>query len=61
MSTVVLDPVPAEVEELIERRRALGLDLFDEVWAGTYHMAPAPPLPSRIPRRCAEQDPRSLR
>ncbi|MBO0833083.1 MAG: Uma2 family endonuclease [Actinobacteria bacterium] len=42
MRTVVLDPVPAEVEELIERRRALGLDLFDEVWEGTYHMAPAP-------------------
>lgn len=42
VKTVVLDPPPVELEQLIERRRALGLDLFDEVWEGTYHMAPAP-------------------
>ena len=35
-------PRPAELEELIERRRRLGQDLYDEVWEGTYHMAPAP-------------------
>lgn len=38
----MLDPQPVEVDQLIERRRALGLDRFDEVWEGTYHMAPAP-------------------
>ncbi|MGH9125270.1 MAG: Uma2 family endonuclease [Acidimicrobiales bacterium] len=42
MKTVVLGPPPAELEQLIERRRAQGLDTFDEVWEGTYHMAPAP-------------------
>ncbi|MDQ2826972.1 MAG: Uma2 family endonuclease [Actinomycetota bacterium] len=41
MRTVVLGPQP-EVQALIERRRTLGTDLFDEVWGGTYHMAPAP-------------------
>jgi len=41
MKTVVLGPAP-EVEALIARRKALGLDLFDEVWEGTHHVAPAP-------------------
>ncbi len=27
---------------MIERRRALGHDRFDEVWEGEYHVAPAP-------------------
>ncbi|MGH9066239.1 MAG: Uma2 family endonuclease [Acidimicrobiales bacterium] len=40
MKTVVLDPAPVEVERLIERRRRLGLDGYDEVWEGVYHMAP---------------------
>jgi Uma2 family endonuclease len=40
--TIVLGPRPPELEHLIERRRALGLDVLDEVWGGTYHMAPAP-------------------
>jgi Uma2 family endonuclease len=31
-----------EDQALAERRRALGHELFDEVWEGTYHMAPAP-------------------
>jgi Uma2 family endonuclease len=39
---VVLGPRPPELERLIERRRALGIDVFDEVWEGSYHMAPAP-------------------
>ena len=38
---MVLGPRPREVEELIQRRRALGIDTFDEVWEGSYHMAPA--------------------
>lgn len=42
MSTLVLGERPAELEALIERRRALGQDLFDEVWEGVYHVAAAP-------------------
>jgi|SRR5579884_1857876 len=41
MKTVVLGDRPAELEALLERRRALGQDLFDEVWEGEYHMVPA--------------------
>ena len=41
LRTVVLGPPPAELDALIARRRSLGLDLFDEVWKGEYHMAPA--------------------
>jgi hypothetical protein len=37
--TVVLDPQPAEVQELLERRKRL--DLYDEVWVGTNHLSPA--------------------
>jgi hypothetical protein len=42
MRTVLVGERPREVEELIERRRALGQDLFDEVWEGEYHLVPAP-------------------
>ena len=41
MKTVVLGPRPEELDQLIQRRRAQGLDTFDEVWEGSYHMAPA--------------------
>ena len=41
VKTVVLGPRPDELEHLIQRRRAQGLDTFDEVWEGSYHMAPA--------------------
>jgi hypothetical protein len=41
VKTVVLGPPPAELEALIARRRKLGIDLFDEVWEGSCHMAPA--------------------
>jgi Uma2 family endonuclease len=41
VKTVVLGPPPAEVEAFLERRRALGQDLFDEMWEGVYHVAPA--------------------
>ncbi len=40
MKTVVLGPRPAELQRLIERRHGLGLDLFDEMWEGSYHVAP---------------------
>lgn len=39
--TVVLGQPPVEVEEFLDRRRALGQDRFDEVWEGVYHVAPA--------------------
>lgn len=42
VKTVVLGPVPDELAALIERRRRTGADLYDEVWEGDYHMAPAP-------------------
>ncbi|MHB8465729.1 MAG: Uma2 family endonuclease [Acidimicrobiales bacterium] len=41
MRTVVLGPPPPDVERMIERRRALGLDTHDELWDGDYHMGPA--------------------
>lgn len=40
MKTVIPDPLPAAVAELIERRKKLGLDHFDEIWDGVYHVAP---------------------
>ncbi len=40
--TLVRDPQPAEFEAILERRRRLGQDLFDEVWEGVLHMNPAP-------------------
>lgn len=42
MPTLVLDPAPAEIEALLERRHRLGLDHRDEVWEGTYRMIPPP-------------------
>src|SRR6478672_4189153 len=42
MPTLVRDPPPAEFEALLERRRRLGQDLFDEVWEGVLHVNPAP-------------------
>lgn len=39
---MVLVDAPPEVEALLERRRALGQDRFDEVWEGVYHMTPGP-------------------
>ena len=41
MRTIVVGQRPAEREALLERRRATGADLYDEVWDGEYHMAPA--------------------
>ncbi len=42
MKTVVLGSRPPEVEALIEKRRRLGQDSFDEIWQGDYHVVPAP-------------------
>lgn len=42
MAILVRDPAPVELVELVERRRALGQDLLDEVWDGVLHMNPAP-------------------
>jgi Uma2 family endonuclease len=42
MPTLVMDPAPAELDALIERREALGLDHRDEVWEGVLHMIPPP-------------------
>ena len=42
MRTLVLDPPPHQLEELLERRRRMGADRRDEVWAGVYHMVPSP-------------------
>jgi Uma2 family endonuclease len=42
MRTLLSDPLPTEVETMLERRRRLGQDRKDEVWEGVYHMVPAP-------------------
>lgn len=38
----MFDPVPAEVDAYLARRAELGLDRFDEMREGVYHMVPAP-------------------
>jgi Uma2 family endonuclease len=45
MPTLILDPPPAGLEELLEQRRRLGADRHDEVWEGIYHMVPGPNAP----------------
>ncbi|MHB1860925.1 MAG: Uma2 family endonuclease [Solirubrobacteraceae bacterium] len=40
MPTVVLDPAPAGLRLLAERRRLLGQDRRDEKWEGVLHMVP---------------------
>ena len=42
MRTVVLGEPPAPLAEWLDQRRRNGQDLFDEVWEGVYHVAPAP-------------------
>jgi len=42
MQTLIPDPLPAEVEALLERRREWGADRHDEVWEGVLHMSPPP-------------------
>jgi len=45
MPTLILDPPPHQLEELLEQRRRLGADRHDEVWQGVYHMVPGPNAP----------------
>jgi Uma2 family endonuclease len=45
MPTLILDPPPAGLEELLEQRRRMGGDRHDEVWEGVYHMVPGPNAP----------------
>lgn len=40
MTTVIAGPPPPEVEALLQRRSALGLDGRDECWGGVYYVAP---------------------
>lgn len=42
MRTVVLGEQPAPLRTWLDQRRALGLDRYDEVWEGEYHVAPDP-------------------
>ncbi len=42
MPTLVFDPQPAEIRDLLARRRQLGVDRWDEVWEGVLHMMPPP-------------------
>lgn len=42
MPILVADPIPVELEALLERRRRTGADRHDESWNGVLHMAPAP-------------------
>lgn len=42
MTTVFLGERPKEVQDWLERRRALGQDRYDEVWEGEYHVVPGP-------------------
>jgi Uma2 family endonuclease len=42
MPTLILDPPPHQLEELLEQRRQMGADRHDEVWEGVYHMVPGP-------------------
>ncbi|HEU0249432.1 MAG TPA: Uma2 family endonuclease [Solirubrobacteraceae bacterium] len=42
MRTLVLDPMTAGLEPILERRKRSGLDRMDEIWEGVLHMVPAP-------------------
>ncbi|MHB1569209.1 MAG: Uma2 family endonuclease [Solirubrobacteraceae bacterium] len=42
MPTLVLDPSPPQLEQLLAERERLGLDRRDEVWEGVLHMIPPP-------------------
>jgi len=42
MRTLLPDPLPTELQGLLERRKRLGQDGKDEVWEGVLHVVPAP-------------------
>lgn len=55
MRTLIPDPLPAEVQELLARRKKLDLDRKDEVWEGVLHVVPAPEIRhGRIAQQLAE-------
>ncbi len=39
---MILDPLPVEIDELLYRRKQLGLDRADEMWEGVLHVNPTP-------------------
>jgi len=41
LKTVVLGQHPPDFAAFLARRQAQGRDLFDEIWEGAYHLAPA--------------------
>lgn len=41
MRTLLNEP-PETVKSWLQQRQALGQDLYDEMWEGVYHVAPAP-------------------
>lgn len=45
MRAVLTDASHSEWNELLERRRRLGHDRFDEMWEGELHVVPAPGYP----------------
>jgi Uma2 family endonuclease len=51
---VLLTEIPPPLETWLERHRALGQDLFDEMWEGVYHVSPAfHPAHARLDHRLA--------
>lgn len=44
MEILIRDPPPDDWAALLERRHRLGNDRHDEVWAGVYHVNPAPTM-----------------
>jgi Uma2 family endonuclease len=42
MPTLILDPLPVEIDELLYRRKRLDLDRADEMWDGVLHVNPTP-------------------
>jgi Uma2 family endonuclease len=42
MPTLVFDPQPPELDDLLARRREWGADRWDEVWKGVLHLIPPP-------------------
>jgi Uma2 family endonuclease len=42
MPTLILDPLPVEIDELLYRRKQLDLDRADEMWEGVLHVNPTP-------------------
>jgi len=42
MQTLISEPLPTEVQELLARRKQWRADTHDEVWEGVLHVVPAP-------------------